>query len=78
MKESMLLHQSARLGNYDEEGVLNTEPWKMFRKKDYPAEQWIEVEQALSQSQQQAQVEQPPKSNFPLGGFGGSSGSGKY
>lgn len=76
IKESMLLHQSVKLGDYDEEGVLNTEPWKMFRKKDYPAEQWSEIEQILNQSQQQSQIEQPPKSKFPF--FDSSGGGNKY
>jgi len=78
MKKIMLLHQSADLSKYDELGSLVTDPRKMIFKETYPVEQWIEVEQALSQSQQQTQIEQPPKSNFPFGGSGGSSGSGKY
>lgn len=64
MKDIMLLHRSARLGDYDKEGVLNTDPRKMFWKKDYPAEQWAEIEQALSQSQQQAQQQ----TSFPWKG----------
>jgi len=72
-KETILFHQSAQLGKYDELGTLVVDPRKMQFKESYPIERWKEIENALnnqhqedtpsipSSQEQQTQQEQPLK-----------------
>ena len=42
------------------------DPKRIYYKNAFSLQEWAEIEQVLSQSQQQVQIEQPPKSNFFL------------
>lgn len=70
-KDILLIHKTFKV-KYDEYGQLSVVYGKVHWKSGFFSEQWTEIEQALAQSQQQAQEKQPFKFPF-FSNFGSDS-----